>query len=112
MALPESVDLVIPRGKDYLYTLEVVENEDGTEPLDLSGLTLEAHIRVAADEALAAEFTIDMTEAAVGVVHLTLTDTETAALVESRYRYDIFITDDDEMLSRGKITMVEAITHG
>lgn len=111
MALPQPVNIDIPRGKDFLYVIEVTEDNDGLIPMDLSGLSVSSHIRVKDTGPLLAAFVIDMTEADVGILSLTLDAAETALLTATSYRYDVFINDDDDMLARGAVTMVGPITH-
>lgn len=109
MPLPEDFDLVIHRGKPYLYEMEHTEDDEGEVPLDLSDETVEGHLRTAPGADLAAEFTVDMTQADVGLIALTLTEEETAAMTETRYRYDVF-TETGEILGRGSATMIDPVT--
>lgn len=103
--LPDRCDMVIPRGWAWTYDIEVTEDTAGEIPIDLSALTFAAQVRRKERGPLEALFTIDDSQANVGILVLSLTPAQTAALTRRDYVWDIFSLEDDDMLTRGAITM-------
>ena len=76
-------DIEFPRGNDYQHQLTIVDPSTPPVPVDVSGATFVAQIRRYVTPPAAttdATFSVDMTNAAVGVVMLSLSDTVTGAL--------------------------------
>lgn len=80
------VPLVIRTGDTRSITLTIL---DGDEPVDLTGRTFLAQLRVAAgDAAVLDSFAVEV-DALEGVVLLTLTATQTAALTPGTVVWDV-----------------------
>ncbi len=81
------------QGSTFRWDITVY-NTDGETPLDLTGYSVAAQMRKNYSDAVASEsFTVTYPDAINGVFRLTLSATETAALVKGRYWYDIELTD-------------------
>lgn len=75
--LPAKLNISMTRGDDFADEFTIQEG-DPLAPVDVSARTYTAQIRTAADETTAtASFTVDMTDAATGVIVLRLADTVT-----------------------------------
>lgn len=75
--LPAKLNYKIVRGDDFADTVTINEGEPSA-PVDVSARTFTAQVRSAADSTtVVATFTIDMTDAASGVVGYSLADTVT-----------------------------------
>lgn len=80
-------DITITRGDPYTHEI-IGQNADGSAK-DLSG-SWSAQIREYADSAtIAATFSVDTSQAAAGTVVLSLTETDTAAMVPGGYVWDV-----------------------
>ena len=85
-------NLYIDQGTDYTVTVDVTTGAG--EALNLTGYTAAAQMRKTyASSAVTATFTTSIV-AAAGQVLLSLSDTQTAAISDGRYVYDMTITDD------------------
>ena len=83
-------DITIYQGDTYGHVITITD--DATPPVatDVSGRTFAAQIRrYPSSDTIAAQFAVDMTDAATGVVQLSLTATQTAALVAGPYAFDV-----------------------
>lgn len=86
-------DIEHDQGSTFQWDITVYDT-DGTNPLDLSGYTVRSQLRKRySDVAAAATFTITYPNAVKGVVRLSLTAVETAALDKGRYFYDVELVD-------------------
>lgn len=100
------------------YHLDIYQGDVFTLSLDfdvdLTGYTLEAQIRHDPDDTTPAEtLTVTVTDAANGLVQLSLTAVETAALLPQRYWWDLQWTDpsgDVRTILRGRATVTAEIT--
>lgn len=73
------LDLVIPQGSDWSLVLTIADS--GGTAYDLTGVTAAAKVRAAfADVSSIVDITCTVTDAVNGVLTLSLTDTQTAAL--------------------------------
>lgn len=80
---PQELDIVLYSGDGAIFRL-VVTNKDA-QPVPLTG-TIEAQIRAkrGTEDAPAAQFNVDMTDADTGVAILSLTGEQTHTLAETR----------------------------
>ena len=97
-------NIFIDQGATFSTTVTI---EDGTgSPLDLTGYTALAQIRKTYQSTTATDFTSTFdADRTTGLITISLTNTQTAALEEGRYVYDLLITD----LSGTKTRVVEGI---
>lgn len=80
--LPEALDLALYAGDGALIRLTVTDNPG--EPIPIGGEVI-AHIRKARIDAdPAAEFSVDLADAAMGVVLISLTGEQTAGLIGAK----------------------------
>ena len=102
-------NITIERRASFAFSARVT-NADGSA-YDLSNRTLYGQIRRNWDNALQANLTIAETDALNGVVNITLTKNETAALTLDESRYDVFADNDSSGESKkiltGSVTIVE-----
>lgn len=117
---PKVLDLVLYAGDGAGFRLIVTDSNE--LPLDLTGTT-RAYIRTSRDlytEPPDAEFTVDETDATDGILVLTLTGTQTEALVEGLENesfvgfWDVEWTGTDAeplTLCQGKVECVRDVTH-
>jgi len=92
----------IVRGDDYTMSLTFYSDAAKTSPMNLSGSTFAAQLRTSPDDTAHVDFSIDTTNAATGVLLLSLTHTQTAALGRL-YAWDLQQTDGS-----GKVTTLIA----
>ena len=97
-------NIFIDQGANFSTTVTI---EDGnSSALDLTGYTALAQIRKTYQSTTATDFTSTFdADRTTGLITISLTDTQTAALEEGRYVYDLLITD----LSGTKTRVVEGI---
>lgn len=125
MALPTNVkpgnlDLTIVQGANFSRTIQFKDSEGVV--IDLTGVTIEAKIRREFSDAAALQaFTASVTDAANGVVVISLTAAETAALsltgssnqrAQSLGVWDLELTDTGrvERMLQGKVTLSQEAT--
>lgn len=113
MALPGDRPLELYVGDTRTWRTTVYE-DDGTTPMDLTGKTWLAQVRAndGASSTVMATFTVDSTDAATGVLVLTLPAAEAANLVkesegEKKPAWDLQGTEAGEVRTylRGKVTV-------
>ena len=97
-------NIFIDQGANFSTTVTI---EDGnSSALDLTGYTALAQIRKTYQSTTATNFTSTFdADRTTGLITISLTNTQTAALEEGRYVYDLLITD----LSGTKTRVVEGI---
>ena len=81
--------------------------------LDLTGASLSGEIRRNFDGALEATFTITILNASSGIVNISLSKAQTAALSDNACTYDIFADHNDGTtvkLLTGSVTTIKNIT--
>jgi hypothetical protein len=114
---PEVLNLLLYAGDQFVYTLEFADPETHAA-LDVSGYTFAAQIRTAQTAATStATFSIDTTDADIGVIVVSLTPAQTAALctpgggaATKAYTWDLQRTavddaDDVRTLFAGTVTV-------
>lgn len=80
MSTPATRDISLYRGDDYTHVLTFVDNQEPPEALDLSGdYTFKAQIRDRPENGTVvhATFDIDITQANLGIIVLSLPDSQT-----------------------------------
>jgi hypothetical protein len=78
--LPQIVHISFYQGDDFLLDVNVTDPDDGT-PIDVTAMSPKAQIRASAINAeILAEFDIDLTDAATGLLHLSIASTVTSGL--------------------------------
>lgn len=112
MTIPQGgvYDITIYQGADYSQAFQLFQ-PDGVTPIPLTGYTAKAQIRLRpGDTGLPiAEFTATVTPA-TGIVTLSLTEVQTAALVKEAV-YDVFLTGADSVLFlQGTVTIDKRVT--
>ena len=92
-------DITIYQGDTYGHVITITD--DATPPVatDVTGRTFAAQLRRYADSTtIAATFAVDMTDAATGIVQLSLTATQTAALT-GPYAFDVHMITGSSVLT-------------
>lgn len=85
--IPGVLNYEITRGDDFSSQITFQEGEP-LAPVDVSGRTYTAQLRRSENGELVEDFSIDMTDAATGIVLLVLSDTLTADL-DGSYVWDM-----------------------
>lgn len=81
-------DIQIYQGDTFIHRLEIVDGN--MTPVNVTGSTFASQIRKRASYTnVEATFAVDMTNAATGVVVLTLSPAATNGLLAGRYHYDV-----------------------
>ena len=90
---PLQYNFSVDKGRDLLQEF-TFKDEDGNA-LDLSGYTFRSQARESSDpdSTLIIEHTVDYSDANVGTVRLTNTDTETGAIADDVGYYDLLVSD-------------------
>lgn len=105
-----SYNLEITQGTDYTRTFTVTDSLNVA--VNISGFTFKSHIRRNHNSDEYVEFTFTITNAVLGKVTMSLSNTITDTL-EGKYVYDIFMTDqalNRYKISDGLITILPKIT--
>lgn len=113
---PTTHDLVLYAGDGAILNLTVLDPTT-SEPLNITG-TVRAHIRAQkSDPTPAAQFTSDLSEAALGKITLELTGADTQPLIADRGDYKGFwdcewdpISGEPLTLYQGKVTVIQDVT--
>ena len=84
-------NLIVSRGEDFSFTLTISESGSAVILSDAEASTFKAEIRRASGKPLVASFTCAVTDAANGVVTVTLPRSESLKLdAYTTYNWDIF----------------------
>lgn len=115
MSAPGVRNLVIVHGDDYSHTVTVVDSD--SVAIVLTGRTYAAQIRSSPATAGTADatFTVSLTNLATGIVVISLTDTQTAALIPGLpYFWDlqetVTATTFTTTILAGKVSVVQDVT--
>ena len=103
-------NLSMDQGATFSTVITVYQNDS---ILNLSGYTAAAQIRKSYSSSSSTAFTTAIdSDTSTGKITLSLTPTQTAALEEGRYVYDLEITNDQERirLVEGKVKNTEQVT--
>ena len=104
-------NLTIDQGSTFQATIDVTDVEDNI--LVLTGYTVAAQLRKTYDSNTATNFTGSVSNAALGQVTVSLTSTQTNALVAGRYVYDVEITSAGGTVTRvveGQLEVTPGVT--
>lgn len=112
MARPAKRDVDAYRGDTHEHVITLVESDEVT-PMDMSAYTFAATLRESPDGVEIADFTIDQTDADVGVVIISIAANVMAALTKTAYFYDVQTTLGSvvETRMRGKFTVTKDLTY-
>jgi len=103
-------NLIIDQGTTYSTTIDVTDDND--VPINLSGYTGSAQLRKHYSSSNSTIFTVSLAPLD-GIVILSLTSTQTAALKAGRYVYDVELTNTSNVVSRiveGIVTVTPQVT--
>lgn len=109
MIQPGTYDILIQKNADFDLSFRL---EDGSSnPVDLTGATVEAQIWTAGKTSKLADFTVTVDNPTNGAFTIALTDTQTQALSSNGY-YDIRITAGSisDYWVRGSVTLATGFT--
>lgn len=109
--IPAKLNYTIVRGDDFADQVTIKEGSPAAA-VDVSARTFTAQLRASADGAVVASFTIDMTDAATGIVGYSLADTTTDDLAGA-YVWD-FQQDTAGVirtLMGGSFVVLKDVTH-
>ena len=104
-------NLTVDQGSTFSAIIDVTDTEDNI--LVLTGYTVAAQIRKTYDSTTAVNFTGAVSNAALGEVTISLTPTQTNALVAGRYVYDAEITSAGGTVTRvieGQVEVTPGVT--
>jgi hypothetical protein len=90
MIQPGNYDITIQQSGDFDATFQLKDSNGSG--ISLAGSTVEAELWTDGKKAKLADFTVTMIDASIGKFKITLTDTQTATLLQSGY-YDVRVTD-------------------
>lgn len=114
MSCRPNIDLRIYRGASY-GPLRIRLHNHQNAPVDLSGWTVWAEVRTDAEASqVAANLAPQITDAPAGLVEISLTDEQTAALTVGSYRWDLLAENPSGErigpLVSGAVTITKLIT--
>lgn len=104
-------NLTIEAGTTYERVLRFYTDKARTHPMDLTGYTIAAQIRAGS---LSIPFAFDMTDAATGVVRMTLEPEATSEVQPGDYAWDLLarapVTGRTAKYSKGMVTIAPTQT--
>lgn len=112
--MAEYTDIFIDQGSQYLGEL-LVDGGDGL-PYDITGFSARGQIRKTYKSKVATSFSIEIKDPTSGILYITLTGQQTAALKRGRHVYDIEIYTDDSpenkiiRVSEGQVHVTPRVT--
>ena len=112
MTRPALRDVDAYQGDTFVHELRFVDKDTG-QPISVVGRTFSSQVRRRwSDDTVEATFTVDVSQAAAGVVTFTLPAATVAGLDPCEYRYDIQQNVGGVILTlvRGKFTVTGEIT--
>jgi len=104
-------NLTIDQGSTFSAIIDVTDTEDNI--LVLTGYTVAAQIRKTYASSTAVNFTGSVSNATLGEITISLTPTQTNALVAGRYVYDAEITSAGGTVTRvieGQVEVTPGVT--
>jgi len=111
-----SEDLTVVQGTDALF--KIVIKDSAGAAFDVSSKSFSASLKksYSSDDSTAVDFSVAISDAAAGIISISLTDTQTAALDgDSRYVYDVFMyntsgSTDITSILKGKVFVESSVT--
>lgn len=110
MIQPGNYDITIQTNGDFDLQFQLKDSEN--VPVNLTGCTVQSEIWTTAKTAKLADFTVTIVNAALGLFKLSLTEEQTANMVQDGV-YDVRITDaagNSYFWVRGAVTVETGIT--
>jgi hypothetical protein len=104
-------NLTVDQGSTFSASIDITDTEDNI--LVLTGYTVAAQIRKTYGSSTAVNFTGSVSNATLGEVTISLTPTQTNALVSGRYVYDVEITSAGGTVTRvieGQVEVTPGVT--
>jgi hypothetical protein len=104
-------NLTVDQGSTFSASIDITDTENNL--LNLTGYTVAGQIRKTYDSSTAVDFTGSVSNAALGEVTISLTATQTNALVAGRYVYDVEITSAGGTVTRvieGQVEVTPGVT--
>jgi len=104
-------NLTVDQGSTFSASIDITDTENNL--LNLTGYTVAGQIRKTYDSSTAVDFTGSVSNAALGEVTISLTATQTNALIAGRYVYDVEITSSGGTVTRvieGQVEVTPGVT--
>jgi hypothetical protein len=104
-------NLTVDQGSTFSASIDITDTENNL--LNLTGYTVAGQIRKTYDSSTAVDFTGSVSNAALGEVTISLTATQTNALIAGRYVYDVEITSAGGTVTRvieGQVEVTPGVT--
>ena len=104
-------NIFIDQGATFTTTVTVTDSSGSA--VNLSGYSVAAQIRKSHQSTSSVAFTASVSDASSGEITISLTPTQTAALEQGRYVYDVLITDSSGTKTRvveGQVTVNPSVT--
>ena len=103
-------NISIYRGDTYLHEITIRDSSNAS--IDISDRTYSAQVRRTASSDVILTFTSTVTDAANGVLQISLTSSQTSSLDSGIYIYDLQETNSSNILTlmRGNVTVTGDIT--
>ena len=93
-------DITIYQGDTYGHTITITNDATPPAATNVTGRTFAAQLRrYAGSTTIAATFAVDVSQAASGIVQLSLTATQTAALAAGPYAFDVHMITGSSVLT-------------
>jgi len=104
-------NLTVDQGSTFSASIDITDTENNL--LNLTGYTVAGQIRKTYDSSTAVDFTGSVSNAVLGEVTISLTATQTNALIAGRYVYDVEITSAGGTVTRvieGQVEVTPGVT--
>ena len=104
-------NLTVDQGSTFSASVDITDTEDNI--LVLTGYTVAGQLRKTYDSSTAVSFAASVSNAATGEVTISLTATQTNALIAGRYVYDVEITSAGGTVTRvieGQLEVTPGVT--
>jgi hypothetical protein len=109
-----SEDLTVVQGTDALF--KIVIKDSAGAAFDVTAKSFSASLKKSYNSTDTINFTVAVSDAAAGIISISLSDTQTAALDgDSRYVYDLFMyntsgSTDITSILKGKVFVESSVT--
>ena len=104
-------NLTVDQGSTFSASVDITDTEDNI--LVLTGYTVAGQLRKTYDSSTAVSFAASVSNATTGEVTISLTATQTNALIAGRYVYDVEITSAGGTVTRvieGQLEVTPGVT--